>query len=97
MKKLMLVAVLLLASFGWPSTAVFPSDIPGGEGSVTDNGTEYWALLVGCNEFINMPSATLPGTSEGITVLEDHPKDASIKTTTHINLFIVIYPLNHKL
>ncbi|UCB58578.1 MAG: caspase family protein [Thermoplasmatales archaeon] len=25
------------------------------------DGTEYWALLVGCNEFVNMPSATLPG------------------------------------
>jgi sarcosine oxidase delta subunit len=27
----------------------------------SNEDTEYWALLVGCNEFVNMLSATLPG------------------------------------
>ncbi len=55
MNKLMIVVVLMLVSSGWPSHAVIASDVPGGEGSVTDKGTEYWALLVGVSENMKKP------------------------------------------
>ena len=29
--------------------------------SISNEGTEYWALLVGCNEFLNKPTLELPG------------------------------------
>jgi hypothetical protein len=32
----------------------------------TNNGTEYWALIVGCNKFRYAPTATLPGTDRGV-------------------------------
>ncbi len=55
MNKWMLLGVLTLVSIGWPSSAVFPSNVPGGVGSVSDDGTEYWALLVGISENMKKP------------------------------------------
>jgi len=66
-------------------------------GLCNNDGTEYWALLVGCNEFVNMPSATLPGNDIAAqdfykTLLasdhwhEDHIKLFTGKNATSINI-----------
>jgi hypothetical protein len=39
--------------------------------SATNDGTEYWALLVGCNEFLNKPNLGLPGNDISAKDLRD--------------------------
>ena len=58
MKKKVLVIIvvftLLVIEFG--AVASDKSNKKDKFEPLTENGTEYWALLVGCNEFLNKPA-----------------------------------------
>ncbi len=97
MNKWMLVVLLMLISIGWPFSTVFASDVSGEEGSVSDNGSEYWALLVGCTEFDVAPIQPLPGDERVVRELnnlllvsenwqQDHIKILTGKNATKKNI-----------
>ena len=57
----------------------------------SNDGTEYWALLVGCNIFMNRPDLELPGNDlsaehlRDILLLSDHWQPDHIKLLTGKN------------
>jgi len=60
-------------------------------GLCNNDGTEYWALLVGCNEFRYLPDSFLPGNDEvakdfkDLLLTSDHWRDDHIKVITGKN------------
>ena len=64
MKKIVsIICVLILSSSMIGAGAFYESDSKDilKMCSISNEGTEYWALLVGCNEFLNKPTLELPG------------------------------------
>jgi hypothetical protein len=99
MRKLipLLIMVVLMVSGLGSAELISTNSLGQKEEISTNDGTEYWALLVGCNEFMNMPSATLPGNDRAAqdfytTLLasdhwqEDHIKVLTAKNATSINI-----------
>jgi hypothetical protein len=59
--------------------------------STINDGTEYWALLVGCNEFMNKPHLSLPGNDvsaedlRDLLLISDHWENDHIRVLTGKN------------
>jgi len=73
MKKVALIIILIFLFNQFGASALherFYNDIGTSE-SLSNEDTEYWALLVGCNEFLNKPDIGLPGNDISAEDLRD--------------------------
>ena len=74
MKKIVsIICLIILSSSMISASAFYESDSKDilKICSSSDDGTEYWALLVGCNEFKNKPAFELPGNDISAEDLRD--------------------------
>ena len=74
MKKIVsIICVIILSSSMIGASALHESDSKDilKICSSSNDGTEYWALIVGCNEFINRPELNLPGNDISAKDLRD--------------------------
>ena len=89
MKEILSIFCIFLLTCS--SYHAFSWNIDNGQNQLSDlstNDTDYWALIVGCNEFENSPSSYLPGNNVSakdlydLLILSDHWKPENIKLLT---------------
>jgi hypothetical protein len=90
-RKIIVMICILLMIPGSGVFAVSSHNTPKDQTMPLDDGTEYWALLVGCNIFMNRPDLELPGNDlsaehlRDILLLSDHWQPDHIKLLTGKN------------
>ena len=70
-KIIPIIVVLTMVVIGFEVVAIEKSTQEKSIDTLTEDGTEYWALLVGCNEFKNKPALELPGNDISAEDLRD--------------------------